>query len=87
MPRHPSAAFGLTVIEAMTCGLPTFATNHGGPSEIIKHKKSGGRAGEGQREEQEARGFPCTRTCWHLPNAGPCLQLCPTPLPASQTAP
>ena len=35
------AAFGLTVIEAMTCGLPTFATNHGGPSEIIKHKKSG----------------------------------------------
>lgn len=34
-------AFGLTVIEAMTCGLPTFATNHGGPSEIIKHKKSG----------------------------------------------
>lgn len=39
---HP-AAFGLTVIEAMTCGLPTFATNHGGPSEIIKHKKSGGR--------------------------------------------
>lgn len=37
----PCAAFGLTVIEAMTCGLPTFATNHGGPSEIIKHKKSG----------------------------------------------
>ena len=23
-------AFGLTVIEAMTCGLPTFATNKGG---------------------------------------------------------
>lgn len=23
-------AFGLTVIEAMTCGLPTFATNQGG---------------------------------------------------------
>ena len=37
-------AFGLTVVEAMTCGLPTFATNHGGPSEIIKHKKSGARA-------------------------------------------
>lgn len=37
----PPTAFGLTVIEAMTCGLPTFATNHGGPSEIIKHKKSG----------------------------------------------
>ncbi len=35
------AAFGLTVVEAMTCGLPTFATNRGGPAEIIKHKKSG----------------------------------------------
>lgn len=51
-PTHPLphnnciAAFGLTVIEAMTCGLPTFATNHGGPSEIIKHKKSG----EGQQQ-------------------------------------
>jgi sucrose synthase len=26
--------FGLTVVEAMTCGLPTFATSHGGPAEI-----------------------------------------------------
>lgn len=34
-------AFGLTVVEAMTCGLPTFATCHGGPAEIIKNKKSG----------------------------------------------
>ena len=34
-------AFGLTVIEAMSCGLPTFATCYGGPSEIIKHGKSG----------------------------------------------
>ncbi|XP_062002435.1 uncharacterized protein LOC133720238 [Rosa rugosa] len=30
-------AFGLTVVEAMTCGLPTFATIHGGPAEIIEH--------------------------------------------------
>ena len=29
-------AFGLTVIEAMTSGLPTFATIHGGPLEIIE---------------------------------------------------
>ncbi|XP_020587320.1 sucrose synthase 7-like isoform X2 [Phalaenopsis equestris] len=28
-------AFGLTVIEAMNCGLPTFATNQGGPAEIV----------------------------------------------------
>ena len=25
----------------MTCGLPTFATTHGGPSEIIKDRRSG----------------------------------------------
>lgn len=34
-------AFGLTVVEAMTCGLPTFATIHGGPAEIIEHGISG----------------------------------------------
>ncbi|KAK2992569.1 hypothetical protein RJ640_009179 [Escallonia rubra] len=34
-------AFGLTVVEAMTCGLPTFATINGGPAEIIIHGKSG----------------------------------------------
>ncbi|KAK9843685.1 hypothetical protein WJX81_002259 [Elliptochloris bilobata] len=34
-------AFGLTVIEAMTCGLPCFATNRGGPAEIIKNGLSG----------------------------------------------
>ena len=34
-------AFGLTVVESMTCGLPTFATCHGGPAEIIVHGKSG----------------------------------------------
>lgn len=34
-------AFGLTVVEAMTCGLPTFATCLGGPAEIIGHGVSG----------------------------------------------
>ncbi|KMZ65710.1 Sucrose synthase [Zostera marina] len=34
-------AFGLTVVEAMTCGLPTFATVHGGPGEIIVNGVSG----------------------------------------------
>ncbi|XP_074268398.1 sucrose synthase-like [Silene latifolia] len=34
-------AFGLTVVEAMTCGLPTFATSHGGPAEIIEEGVSG----------------------------------------------
>lgn len=34
-------AFGLTIIEAMASGLPTFATIYGGPREIILHKRSG----------------------------------------------
>lgn len=34
-------AFGLTVVEAMNCGLPTFATNQGGPAEIIVDGVSG----------------------------------------------
>lgn len=34
-------AFGLTVVEAMTCGLPTFATRYGGPLEIIEEGVSG----------------------------------------------
>ncbi len=34
-------AFGLTVIEAMISGLPTFATRYGGPLEIIRHGESG----------------------------------------------
>lgn len=34
-------AFGLTVIEAMASGLPTFATCYGGPSEIIQPGRSG----------------------------------------------
>ena len=34
-------AFGITVIEAMVTGLPTFATWYGGPSEIIEDGVSG----------------------------------------------
>ncbi|SOD42655.1 sucrose synthase [Nitrosovibrio sp. Nv4] len=34
-------AFGLTIIEAMSSGLPVFATCYGGPREIIQHGISG----------------------------------------------
>jgi sucrose synthase len=34
-------AFGLTVVEAMSAGLPTFATRYGGPLEIIEDGRSG----------------------------------------------
>jgi sucrose synthase len=34
-------AFGLTVIEAMSTGLPTFATSFGGPLEIVEDDVSG----------------------------------------------
>ena len=34
-------AFGLTVVEAMSSGLPTFATRYGGPLEIIEDGVSG----------------------------------------------
>lgn len=34
-------AFGLTVIEAMVSGLPTFATRYGGPLEIVQDGVSG----------------------------------------------
>ncbi len=34
-------AFGLTVVESMSTGLPTFATRYGGPLEIIEEGKSG----------------------------------------------
>lgn len=34
-------AFGLTILEAMHSGLPVFATQFGGPLEIIEHEHSG----------------------------------------------
>lgn len=44
-------AFGLTVIEAMGCGLPTFATCFGGPMEIIRNGISGFHINPNNEEE------------------------------------
>lgn len=35
LPSIEPEPFGLVVIEAMSCGIPVIATNHGGPCEII----------------------------------------------------
>ncbi len=47
-------AFGLTVVEAMVSGLPTFATSAGGPLEIIENGVSGFHI-DPNHEEQAAR--------------------------------
>ncbi|MBK8481693.1 MAG: sucrose synthase [Proteobacteria bacterium] len=47
--------FGLTVIEAMSCGLPTFATCHGGPREIIEDGSSGFHLDPAQGEQAAER--------------------------------
>lgn len=48
-------AFGLTVIEAMSSGLPTFATCFGGPLEIIEDKVSGFHIDPNHGDEAAAR--------------------------------
>ena len=47
-------AFGLTVIEGMISGLPTFATRYGGPLEIIEHGVSGFHINPNHGEESAA---------------------------------
>lgn len=48
-------AFGLTVIEAMVSGLPTFATRFGGPMEIIEDNISGFHIDPNYEEASAAR--------------------------------
>jgi sucrose synthase len=48
-------AFGLTVVEAMASGLPTFATRYGGPAEIIRDGVSGFQIDPNQGHEAAER--------------------------------
>ncbi len=61
--------FGLTVIEAMTSGLPVFATQYGGPSEIIEDGKSGFRIDPVDGKESTRRLLTFLRTIRTEPEA------------------
>ncbi len=61
-------AFGLTVVEAMATGLPTFATLYGGPLEIIQHEISGYHIDPNHGEEAAAKMVEFLKTCREDPN-------------------
>ena len=61
-------AFGLTVIEAMTSGLPTFATAYGGPLEIIEHGVSGFHIDPNHGDESAALMAEFFERCAQEPN-------------------
>jgi sucrose synthase len=60
-------AFGLTVIEAMSSGLPTFATRFGGPLEIIRDGVSGFHIDPNHGDEAAARMAEFFKRCQHEP--------------------
>jgi len=62
-------AFGLTVIEAMSSGLPTFATRFGGPLEIIQDGVSGFHIDPTQGNEATARMLDFFRRTENYPDA------------------
>ncbi len=62
-------AFGLTVIEAMSTGLPTFATCHGGPLEIIEDGLSGFHIDPSHGDEAAAKMASFFASCREDPGA------------------
>ena len=60
-------AFGLTVIESMSTGLPTFATCFGGPQEIIEDGVSGFHIDPTHGDEAAARMVAFFDTCQSRP--------------------
>lgn len=61
-------AFGLTVIEAMGSGLPTFATQFGGPSEIIQDGINGFLINPTLQEEMTKKILDFFKKCNDNPN-------------------
>ncbi|KST64423.1 sucrose synthase [Mastigocoleus testarum] len=61
-------AFGLTILEAMISGLPTFATQFGGPLEIIQDKKNGFYINPTNLEETAAKIVEFVTKCEQNPN-------------------
>ena len=61
-------AFGLTILEAMISGLPTFATQFGGPLEIIQDKVNGFYINPTHLEETAAKILEFVTKCEHAPD-------------------
>ncbi|MBW4678679.1 MAG: sucrose synthase [Microcoleus vaginatus WJT46-NPBG5] len=61
-------AFGLTILEAMICGVPTFGTQFGGPLEIIKDKINGFYINPTNLEETAERILDFIAKCDQNPN-------------------
>ncbi|MBW4664781.1 MAG: sucrose synthase [Chroococcus sp. CMT-3BRIN-NPC107] len=61
-------AFGLTILEAMISGLPTFATQFGGPLEIIQNKVNGFYINPTNLEETAERIIDFVTKCNQNPN-------------------
>ncbi|AFZ23056.1 sucrose synthase [Cylindrospermum stagnale PCC 7417] len=62
-------AFGLTILEAMICGLPTFATQFGGPQEIIQDQVNGFYINPTNFEETAAKILKFITKCKRDPNS------------------
>ncbi|MGK7943935.1 MAG: sucrose synthase [Microcystaceae cyanobacterium] len=61
-------AFGLTILEAMISGLPTFATQFGGPLEIIQDQVNGFYINPTNYAETGAKILEFVTKCEHNPN-------------------
>jgi sucrose synthase len=61
-------AFGLTILEAMISGVPTFGTQFGGPLEIIQDKKNGFLINPTQQEEMAQKILDFVSKCDQNPS-------------------